>query len=711
MVTFEDDEDPAAGSGEDSQDEDETMEDADDGDADADATMVDDEQGEEQGDEDDNGEDNDDDEDDNDENESPSQSRRASRQSPRAPNPTVLFTSPSPRPTSSSRPAVVAHYIPPPRPESLTAVTYDIVPTMAAPQGTSINAVAATPDMRWVFSGGGDGYVRMYNWVETANGKVPLTVAQKHPFVDSVMKAGSLTTYWENEEVSTRTPPAQSAEEAKETSPVYSLAVQHQAIWLLSGLESGAINIQTCRHQAGSRIATLREHTSAVSVLKLALAEDSCLSGSWDKRILDWDLNTGKIKRTFAGSGAQISAIEMRPLSSLPVPKIEDVKPGSDTFSSNNAQAPTTNGVTNGTPSLSRQESGKGDEDALGSPDGSLFGENDHGSLFGEGDDGSAVGGGGGGFGDDDDEFGKAMASELQGSEGDGTQDATTQPTTNGESAETQDVVPPQTQPDSGADTGTTVPQDLDTSMAEAIGEQTQDPTFSQQGLDVSKEDEDHPKLNGAPEPSENASAGPSNLPHSEEAPAAGSLSTVDTSPTSESESVFLDAAIDGTIRLWDRRMPAPVARIVPQRGTPPWCMGACWSPDGNTFYAGRRNGTVDEYSLHRGSGMAEPVRTLRFPAGSGAVSAVRAMPNGRGLICASFDILRLYDLRAEHIPSKHSTVPFLIVPGHRTGVISALHIDPTCRFMISTAGNRGWEGSNTEVLLGYEIGIPSTVV
>ena len=71
---------------------------------------------------------------------------------------------------------------------------------MAAPQSTSINAITATPDMRWVFSGGSDGYVRMYNWVETANGKVPLTVAQKHPFVDSVMKAGSLTTYWENEE-------------------------------------------------------------------------------------------------------------------------------------------------------------------------------------------------------------------------------------------------------------------------------------------------------------------------------------------------------------------------------------------------------------------------------------------------------------------------------------------------------------------------------
>ena len=94
--------------------------------------------------------------------------------------------------------------------------------------------------------------------------------------------------------------------------------------------------------------------------------------------------------------------------------------------------------------------------------------------------------------------------------------------------------------------------------------------------------------------------------------------------------------------------------------------------------------------------------------------------------ICsASFDILRLYDLESPHAapstlstaarpiskPARsgdHSTVPFLIVPGHRGGVISSLYLDPTCRYLISTAGNRGWEGSTTEVLLGYEISVPA---
>jgi len=32
------------------------------------------------------------------------------------------------------------------------------------------------------------------------------------------------------------------------------------------------------------------------------------------------------------------------------------------------------------------------------------------------------------------------------------------------------------------------------------------------------------------------------------------------------------------------------------------------------------------------------------------------------------------------------------------------LYLDPVGRFLISTAGNRGWEGASTEVMLGYEI-------
>ena len=86
------------------------------------------------------------------------------------------------------------------RPEALTAVDYDIVPTIAAPQSTSINVITTTPDMRWVFSGGSDGYIRKFNWIDTANNKIALTVAQRQHLVDTISKAGVLTSYWENED-------------------------------------------------------------------------------------------------------------------------------------------------------------------------------------------------------------------------------------------------------------------------------------------------------------------------------------------------------------------------------------------------------------------------------------------------------------------------------------------------------------------------------
>lgn len=115
------------------------------------------------------------------------------------PNPTVLLTSASPTQTPPAHESLA-----PPswqiRSEALTASTYDIVPTIAAPHSTSINSITATPDLRWVFSGGADGYIRKFNWIETVNGKSMLTVAQRHPFVDSVTKAGVLLSYWENED-------------------------------------------------------------------------------------------------------------------------------------------------------------------------------------------------------------------------------------------------------------------------------------------------------------------------------------------------------------------------------------------------------------------------------------------------------------------------------------------------------------------------------
>lgn len=77
--------------------------------------------------------------------------------------------------------------------------SYDIAPYVAAPMSTSINCVDLPQSMRWIFTGGQDGFIRKFDFYASVNGKLPLTVAQKHPFADSITKAGVLLSYWENE--------------------------------------------------------------------------------------------------------------------------------------------------------------------------------------------------------------------------------------------------------------------------------------------------------------------------------------------------------------------------------------------------------------------------------------------------------------------------------------------------------------------------------
>ncbi|KAK5115667.1 hypothetical protein LTR62_000756 [Meristemomyces frigidus] len=697
-----DDADPTAE--DDFENEDEEMEDADQ-DQDQDADQEDDAQGDEEDDEDQDEEDdneNGDEDEDEDQVDSPSQRPPqiiAAKRSPQPAQPSLTRTSPSPRHSVARSPGagIVASWNPPPRPESLTAQAYDIVPTMAAPQSTSINAIAATPDMHWVFSGGTDGYVRMYNWMETANGKVPLTVAQKHPFVDSVMKAGSMLTYWENEDATLRTPVRGDDGAEKWTSPVYSLAAQHQALWLLSGTENGGINLQTCRHQAGTRIATMKEHTSAVSVLRLSQDETQLLSGSWDKNIHDWDMQTGKVKRTFRGSEGQISAIETRPTSDMVVPEVADtvVESFNGTFSSNNGDKPQPNDMFGNEFDL-----GGGEEDAAGSPDDSLFGGNDHGSLFGEDNTGGT--GTGNAFGEEGDNPSEALASDSHDCDQDAQGELDTEMAGMGDGGPVQPLDLLDT--DGGnADEDSLIDGITDLSNGAAVEELDTDALFAPD-----------PPMNGT---SHTASL-TNGLPHADEPLTAppteeSILNTTTTSSASslptQNESTFLSTTLNGTIRLWDRRISSPIAVLRPSENTPPWCTSACWSPDGNTFYVGRKNNSIDEYSIHSlSSSSPRPARQFRFQKDSGPVYSVRAMPNSRHLVCASHDILRVYDLKHDSMEGSkgRNAVPFTIVPGHRGGVISEVLVDPGARFMLSAAGNRGWEGSGTEVLLGYEIGV-----
>lgn len=401
------------------------------------------------------------------------------------------------------------------------------------------------------------------------------------------------------------------SEDNSSISPVYSLAVQREGMWLLSGLESGAINLQSVRVEEGRRIAKLQGHSSAVSVLNLAQDERSVLSGSWDKAIIDWDLNTGDVIRKFEGSGGQISALETRPLSSLAVPEAsgENVETNG-TLSTDNEKRPRDKGsVLNDVDHDSKLEPLFGEQAVngdVGSPNDSLFGGNDGDSLFGDNENEAGAPSGGNFVNDEDDEFSRAIADGLR------------------EQEQTE-------QPDQGQ--GKTIKDaEGDIQMKDNGEQSTAVPVEgSSEAENVLKTEstEDRASIQEAPSSSATLSNG---LPHGDE-----SIPIIDADRLPEpcdtpprSDSTFLAAAIDGSLRVWDKRQPKAIAKIVPHNA-PPWCMSATWSPDGNFIYAGRRNGTVDEYSLHKGLRGAE--RSFKLPNNSGPVSALRPLPNGRHLI------------------------------------------------------------------------------
>lgn len=85
-------------------------------------------------------------------------------------------------------------------------------------------------------------------------------------------------------------------------SPVHSLEVQSECLFILSGLQNGGITMQGVRYMEGSIAHYFKGrngHTQIVNILRLNGQEDRFLSGSWDKRLLEWDLKTGDIVNEF----------------------------------------------------------------------------------------------------------------------------------------------------------------------------------------------------------------------------------------------------------------------------------------------------------------------------------------------------------------------------------------------------------------------------
>ncbi|KAI9272036.1 WD40-repeat-containing domain protein [Sporodiniella umbellata] len=379
--------------------------------------------------------------------------------------------------------------------ELFTCESYDCIPYVAAVHPFPVFSAAATRCYRWVLTGCEDGYIRKWDFFASMNGKTSLPQALRHQHVDSVVYTGILASWWENEEQSEDIPVEH------KLSAAYSIAIHSEALWTLQGCENGSINLVTVRHDEGRCHHVLRKHTGPVSVLKITPDETGAISGSWDRTVLEWDLNTGSIIRSYEGHNSQLTAAEYQP-------------------------------------------------------------------------------------------------SYLPGEEG--------------------------------------------------IWDK-------------------------------------------------------------KNPNILLTTSVDGQCLIWDKRE-KDCRRLPLSNHSPPWCLSACWSADGSKIFMGRRNGVIDEYDF----ASQKWIRGFRMPSNSGPVSCVAAMPNGKHVVCASNDNIRLWNtslessftIRTESETSTKSstTTPFSILPGHHGGVVSQILIDPSCKYMITSSGNRGWEGPSTNVCLFYEI-------
>ncbi|SGY21232.1 BQ5605_C016g08212 [Microbotryum silenes-dioicae] len=449
------------------------------------------------------------------------------------------------------------------------------------------------------------------------------------------------------------------------SSVVYSLQVNKEDLWGLSGTAFGTINLFTIRHDQGqirhvfpsSTSSTTLGHSpsSPISVLNLTQDERRLWSGGWDGQVLEWDMDLGKAVRRFGqGHDAQVSSVQARPVE--------------------------TGGGRGG---------GDGDEDE----------DEDEGAM--EVDDSE----------EEEEEKQRKKRKTGNGDQrktngnGNGTKET---PTTDGEEEE-EDRASTTTQ---AKEEATAKKDDVDAEGdLDADGEDFDEEALLGVSSNANTTSATNPSSSSSTKitiPIKPKSTGSSllvpKLKKTTSIPIWGTQPDASSSMRGKkSDDVFMSTSLDGQVLIWDTRVKdANVVRLPSSGRYGMWCASATWSPDGNQIYVGRHDPLVDIYDLRQCSPRSPTLQTLRLPLASGPVTAIKALgTSGRKLITASFDNVRMWDLGEEGGEGK---VKSRLVLGHYGGVVSNLWIDPLERYMITTSGNRGWDGTSTNLMIVHEI-------
>ncbi|KAI0226521.1 Transcription factor spt8 [Massospora cicadina] len=195
--------------------------------------------------------------------------------------------------------------------------SFQVIPVAATLLPSPINSLGHSDDMRWVLLGAEDAYIRKYDFFASMNGKLPLTQAHRHATVDVCSRSGVLMSYWDNQvyQPDPTLRPAPSSGEAfdNQFSPAHSLYLHSRALWCLSGLTNGEVNLYTVRHDEGACHHAFKGHTANVSVIKTFDRETKAITGAWDKKIVFWDLHTGANLQELTSHANQICSIHLQP--------------------------------------------------------------------------------------------------------------------------------------------------------------------------------------------------------------------------------------------------------------------------------------------------------------------------------------------------------------------------------------------------------------
>lgn len=586
---------------------------------------------------------------------------------------------------------------------------YAIDPSGAAPHGAHIHAMCLSQDSSVLLSGGSDGYVRWYDLFASMNGKNMLTQNLRNSFVEGVSKGGVLTTYWGHAYAE--------ADEDLQTAPftpVHSLACQRDALWGVSGGETGTINLWGLRHGAGATRHVFQQHAGPVSALALDPSETHLISGGWDRGVhvrgsslqQQWDLNTGQIVRSYPGHAGQVSNVIFRPLSvpGTHVPVADDGDEAMETDDVELASMPTSE---KSTAEVAAQAPSSGPDapikDAPSAPD--VDGDdNDDDSLFGDEDE--------------------SMQQRGSDQDADGDRDA------DGEVDTFSSGAPKSTAPEKTASAvslpgGSGAPSKPAGATIALPGQHPAEPAAA-----TKAETMPEAPVGRAEAPAAKAPAKP--LPK----PMFGAMNVAwqsDADVSAFSQDVLLTSTLSGQVLLWDRRVDtkdkAGVRALALPANTPPWCAGVCWNHTGDKIYVGRRNETVEEWDVRmlpdisrdntvdrsRMGSAPRYVRGLRLPRGSGPVSAVTVMPNNQHLV---WYVARLTAVARTttyvYGTCRHRTMRMW--PSRLWQAITAARflisvrfcthavLDASARFLLTSSGDRGWFATTTETLLMHEV-------